>query len=133
MWGAGAALLVICLLLHGAQGQEPPSHRIPRCFGVKGAWCRAWHTQVALPLVPPPLPASRCAGDCSSIGVCAADTGRCDCPAGEGTRVWSTAAGGVRRSGNRGGSGGSGGAALGPGAASGSPGQLCCSAVLVAS
>jgi hypothetical protein len=62
-----------------------------RCHGADGGWCAAFYTQRPLPPRAPPLHGKPCPGAaattaaCSNgLGVCHADTGKCDCPAGWG-------------------------------------------------
>lgn len=67
------------------------------CYRVIGDWCANYYAQELLPVLPPPTarPSSSSAANraceasmgaaaaaCSGRGVCNADTGRCDCPAG---------------------------------------------------
>lgn len=83
-----AALVLLCAggaLLQPAGSQSVRSP--PRCFGAKGDWCNMYHLQPLLPAVAsaPPLHGKRCPSQCSGTGVCNADTGLCDCPAGAGT------------------------------------------------
>lgn len=64
----------------------------PRCFGAEGDWCKLFYTQQLISFKPPPVHSKQCPKDCSHVGVCHADTGVCDCPAGGITLAISQAA-----------------------------------------
>lgn len=53
-----------------------------RCLGTKGDWCLAFYSQPSVPWDQLQLHGKTCPNNCSSVGVCHADTGLCDCPAG---------------------------------------------------
>lgn len=53
------------------------------CGQSQGTWCRRFHRQQALPFKPVPRGSKKCPKDCNGVGNCNADTGICECPAGE--------------------------------------------------
>ena len=55
---------------------------IARCFGIRGDWCLAFYHQQPVEWDDLPLHDKPCPNNCSNVGVCHADTGLCDCPAG---------------------------------------------------
>jgi hypothetical protein len=53
-----------------------------RCAGAVGPWCGPFYEQRLVPFKTPRPRGAACPGNCSGVGVCHGDTGRCDCPAG---------------------------------------------------
>eukprot|EP00955_Chlamydomonas_euryale_P104184 365545-Chlamydomonas_euryale.AAC.3 len=53
-----------------------------RCATTRGSWCRRYLTQAPLRTKRAPRGSKACPGNCSGVGNCNYDTGRCDCPAG---------------------------------------------------
>ncbi|GBF92598.1 hypothetical protein Rsub_05212 [Raphidocelis subcapitata] len=78
------ALLPALLPLAAALSLPLSLSRHPRCFLSRGTWCDEFHAQPPLPAGSWPVHATPCPRDCGGVGVCHADTGRCDCPAGWG-------------------------------------------------
>lgn len=66
----------------GAQHARRHLPHSGRCIGTVGSWCGSYYSQATVPHRPPPVHGSRCPSDCSGVGVCHADRGVCDCPAG---------------------------------------------------
>jgi hypothetical protein len=113
-WLPGRAIAVVgCLLIvrvvsSGAQLSDPPIRtkggnalqqpvslrKLSRCWGVRGPACALYYAQQQqlLPQQPRVVYASStaCAAidSCGSRGVCHADTGLCDCPAGACWQRW---------------------------------------------
>lgn len=56
--------------------------RLHRCSGTRSTYCVDYFTQPYVWLKPPPVLNRPCPNNCSHLGVCHGDTGRCDCPAG---------------------------------------------------
>jgi hypothetical protein len=54
-----------------------------RCYGTRGLHCVNYHLQPYIKVVVPRTHSKTCPNGCSGKGVCNADTGQCDCPAGE--------------------------------------------------
>jgi len=54
-----------------------------RCYGARGLHCVSYHLQPYIKVVAPRTHSKTCPNGCSGKGVCNADTGQCDCPAGE--------------------------------------------------
>lgn len=53
-----------------------------RCRGAKGTWCSSFIRQQTVPSKPVPRGNKACPGDCSGVGNCNYDIGKCECPAG---------------------------------------------------
>ena len=97
-WGlAGCTLITVSFLpallyLYGTVPRPVAPHdthtilpSLNRCNVTEGAWCEEW-VLARLPdgeLNEGPFNGLHCPGQCSGVGVCQADIGYCDCPAGQ--------------------------------------------------